>query len=887
MSEKQQFDEFLGGSEKLPSDAGVIKLASARASEMAAMTFSLENPQQTKMIFQKLPMHMRRRVMSHNAKRMPRKLRSSHLSQMKKSGLPPKTKRPSRKYRRRPQNLLKEYNRRQRDKFWLETHIWHAKRFKMIDKWGFKLAHHSNDRCFRANYRAVMNHCLIQDISYYTCLELKGPIEMLKSSLKRHCNPNELTFAAKIYINGEREGTTMFYRKDGYPSQSIGHVHFLWQPTNLDSKSIWIWVHPSFYQEVVNEIISSFNFALKESSNCDTESECSQKKGSSPDEGSISSVMKIFQTVKVPMYKNTDDCQLMVLRNCLNRFRLCGPLAMSIVHDAFRLPNITPKVSDSEDNKMDILQDLNSAERCDSEEKSNVDLIDVDKNGRPKNSIDVWYKSYYQCQENLKSFHAQKDAFEIFKNLNSPSQLSPNLVLALTVLDPRFFLPHKRSKSIPGSSLNANLLVPSKSVSESPLWDASMRNYVTMNCMSTTAINNIRSHNLVPGVDHDQFYNEGIMHKIPIILIQKPGYDKHNNSVGFSSGIDIILPAAWSMPFWLALILRCARPGGLRESESVAYESSNVQSPVINQPDTESYKIEAEYQKKILMERYFRLPPNKRVNYIKFGITSPFFCEWKLLLREWCDVDDFYVLRDRKSLSLLAQKLDSENGRRQKKNRKKEDNKDTGCRETSNVPENCYIPVEVTVMRTGVPQNFSIICLPTSDDLAKFEKDKKWSGPVESPKTDENEEKRRKLRRGHLALLRRLRRQRIRAKKKMEIASSQLPMKNTAEMKHLNKIRQLVKKKLINTNQTLIDKQAQTMANLYLPKCTHVRHSCDREVIGYVTQGGFSYSKAKGVGLGYIVCKSLYKLLEDHSNIVLIRNPTTQKYRLCRVRVID
>lgn len=41
MSEKQQFDEFLGGKEKLPRDAHVIKLATARASEMAAMTFSL------------------------------------------------------------------------------------------------------------------------------------------------------------------------------------------------------------------------------------------------------------------------------------------------------------------------------------------------------------------------------------------------------------------------------------------------------------------------------------------------------------------------------------------------------------------------------------------------------------------------------------------------------------------------------------------------------------------------------------------------------------------------------------------------------------------------------------------------------------------------------
>lgn len=156
---------------------------------------------------------MRRRVMSHNAKRMPRKLRNGHLKQMAKSGLPPKTKRPSRKYRRRPSNLLSEYNRRKKNKIWLETHIWHAKRFKMIEKWGYKLANHPNDRCFKACYRAVMNHCLLQDVSYYNCIELRGPFEILKQELKLHCNPNELTFSAKVYTKGQREGISLLSQK--------------------------------------------------------------------------------------------------------------------------------------------------------------------------------------------------------------------------------------------------------------------------------------------------------------------------------------------------------------------------------------------------------------------------------------------------------------------------------------------------------------------------------------------------------------------------------------------------------------------------------------------------------------------------------------------------
>jgi ribonuclease P/MRP protein subunit POP1 len=84
--------------------------------------------------FQHVPKHMRRRAVSHNPKRLPKRLQAIHKSQMEKcsgQSSSKKPKKPSRKYRRRPSNLLQEYNRRQREHKWLETHIWHAKRYIM------------------------------------------------------------------------------------------------------------------------------------------------------------------------------------------------------------------------------------------------------------------------------------------------------------------------------------------------------------------------------------------------------------------------------------------------------------------------------------------------------------------------------------------------------------------------------------------------------------------------------------------------------------------------------------------------------------------------------------------------------------------------------------
>jgi regulator of replication initiation timing len=86
--------------EKL-TDIDVDRFATALAEEIAALNkkisnihclfrytmaknhvLYLENPKSKKLIFQKLPCHMRRRAMSHNPKRMPRALREAHKAQV-------------------------------------------------------------------------------------------------------------------------------------------------------------------------------------------------------------------------------------------------------------------------------------------------------------------------------------------------------------------------------------------------------------------------------------------------------------------------------------------------------------------------------------------------------------------------------------------------------------------------------------------------------------------------------------------------------------------------------------------------------------------------------------------------------------------------------------
>ena len=92
------------------------------------------------------------------------------LVKLEKRTINGKVKLPSRKHRRRPGNLLSDYMRRQRQNVWLGTHIWHAKRFKMVTEWGYRLAYRPCDKNLRACYRSTRHHCLLQVCVMSVCV---------------------------------------------------------------------------------------------------------------------------------------------------------------------------------------------------------------------------------------------------------------------------------------------------------------------------------------------------------------------------------------------------------------------------------------------------------------------------------------------------------------------------------------------------------------------------------------------------------------------------------------------------------------------------------------------------------------------------------------------
>lgn len=880
-----------GGGAEVPIEVDTLRFATARIQEIASITQTLDEEKKNTLLFQRLPRHMRRRAMSHNPKRMPRNQREAFKQQLLKSskGSIVQQKKPSRKYRRRPVSLLDEYNRRQRSHVWLETHIWHAKRFHMTERWGYRLAHFPNDRSYRACYRAAANHCLMQDVSFLGCIELQGPLNVLLDGLSKHTSSCVgLTFGAQSLLDGSREGDTMFYECNQYPWQSIGSVSFFWKPNTLstssDIRSIWIWAHPAFYQHVVDALLATFQLgpvSNMKSEGCEDLGDvdkCTPKKKRKLQNGEAKNVEEVkLETRNVPFERtpkyrsSVGSVEMFLLKDTLNRFRLTGPLSQEVLKEALQLAN------------------------------NNAD----DQGG--ESHISFWLEN---------------------QKVSSPAELPPRMILCLTVKDPRLNIPDKRTKALPDrAEMKTSTIchLPPAPYS-SPLWSASTRDDVTKGKLSSAEINALRSKFLVSGVlklneDVDacveatagSSLETSVNSKIPLLLVQRPGsQDPLTKRLGFGCGWDIIFPAGWAMPFWLAFNFRCARAAGLREASSHELERGLCE---FLSPDTTAGMEEESRKGEELRDTHFRLPPDKRPNFIKLGVVCPFQCDWSNLIRDWAllpqelngllnnqelskvneNAISYFVLRDASILSELNRTISDTLSTLQNKMSGQSNQKPSEAM-VFNLPsfpnqEYSLLPVRVEALQKGLTDNMSLICIPSSDDVVNLVTSSLENVPVEPLHTDKNHEQRLNLRKEHKKLLLRLRKQRVRAKKKQE--------EENVESRN-------VKRNDVSVSPTkdLVVSHNKKMEELWLLDSSipgSVRNSATRETAGFVTRGDFSFTEARGCGVGYISFLSLQKLLQVWLKhfpsgpssclkrwglFVLVRSPNSFQYRLAKLSLI-
>ncbi|KAF9958011.1 hypothetical protein BGZ72_001040 [Mortierella alpina] len=264
----------ISGNAKNERTLDIVNFAEARAFEINAMHTGMERSKDAsaERAFQSLPRNLRRRAASHNIKRLPVRLRERAMREVDTD--PKKGNKPDNRHKkRRPGTIAQEYLRRQGTKRWLETHIWHAKRMKMVELWGYKLAEHSNEHGIKSAYKSSHHQCILQDSSYNGCLEITGTKSDISEVFRRMLDPTMPTLGSARYLTGKRKYTAFLYESDSFPQKLIAPVDFLWRQDaatettmEVDEQSkngqLWAWVHPSALEATkikVQEAISKAN----------------------------------------------------------------------------------------------------------------------------------------------------------------------------------------------------------------------------------------------------------------------------------------------------------------------------------------------------------------------------------------------------------------------------------------------------------------------------------------------------------------------------------------------------------------------------------------------------------------------------------------------------
>ncbi|KAI1730773.1 ribonucleases p/MRP protein subunit POP1 domain-containing protein [Ditylenchus destructor] len=256
---------------------------------------------------------MRRRAMSHNIKRLPRSLHQLANKVLKRAKH--RKKAPSRKWRRRPSRMLKKINRQNRRHSWLATHIWHAKRFRIADLWGYRLPLRSYQKGFRPTYRDSIRSTVVIDQSYLQCIQIvceNGPQEII-SSLSPLCSgTTSLTFANKSSMDGILEASTLIYTPNQYPHGFLCPARFSWS-TSRNPNKLQLWIHPSAYSTVLDHVLKLTH--AKE--NDDTHKDESSKKAK--------------YVMNTPKQFRSSTYTISELRHQMTRIQLIGPRVIALL----------------------------------------------------------------------------------------------------------------------------------------------------------------------------------------------------------------------------------------------------------------------------------------------------------------------------------------------------------------------------------------------------------------------------------------------------------------------------------------------------------------------------------------------------------------------------
>ncbi|KAJ6619451.1 POP1-domain-containing protein [Mycena sp. CBHHK59/15] len=567
----------------LPGAIDVERFAEARAFEIDAMQKAMKNASASQRVWQTLPRHLRRRAASHDVRRVPLRLRDrarQEMNSVKQKALA-KLRPKSGKDMRLSRTVT--FLKRQRDKSWLETHLWHAKRMKMENMWGYRLAETPTDKSFRPSHRASMHGAILHDASYQSIIQLQGPEKILRTVLDTCCDLQGPGPGAKRYLPGARTIDTHIYQPTLYPFGLIGPASIFWRPLPAVPKSE---VQSSVPAEATQAPAPSAPEAVKPKS----------ATGKGKTKALPTDLDTVSRTVWVRSHPAVSDAIFAALQ-----------ASASLTLDAVR----------------------KAAPPCTQIDDLGVELEDL---SGQLNAFEIMGPKSNQVLKGALSPVSQdpRDDFKKFwasmTDLQTSASVPRGMIIGFKVLDPRLKFPPKNAK--PGPVPVSKIIAPSSNLAQSDLWDESMRSSLRKPRYKKRDLDERRSKNLVPGTPLNPLRQDD---RVPVLLIQRSVERGAASGDQALHGWTLLLPAGWSMSFFSSLTFTGTRVGGQRERQTQAFEAGTAYFPR-DYPLCAAYSTYARQRETEERSRWERTPPAKRANFERLGTRSAWRPDWGVVL---------------------------------------------------------------------------------------------------------------------------------------------------------------------------------------------------------------------------------------------------------------
>lgn len=170
-----------------------------------------------------------------------------------------------------------KFRKRQIDKTWLPTHLWHAKRAKMTlpkdPLWRFSIPLTPTEKVYRPTHRAsTVKGAIVWDMSYMSTIGLYGHGPGVERTLRGLGLSHDSLWdhRGNKWREGRRKWSGMLSKQTGDTRRQIGPATVLWDPEAAPAqvtdetpqtaekaqRQVYIRLHPSCFLEVFNILIS-------------------------------------------------------------------------------------------------------------------------------------------------------------------------------------------------------------------------------------------------------------------------------------------------------------------------------------------------------------------------------------------------------------------------------------------------------------------------------------------------------------------------------------------------------------------------------------------------------------------------------------------------------